>query len=147
MFDTDSRSNDLETIDFGDALMTAKCEFVTKYGDPTKPDFNYKEYRRKLANEKVEMPPNEWTTINDPVLLRHEELVHRLVWQSREVQIVVRQVESMQDQIDTIEEKLNRMERHMERTSNCVTVIVQEMRNGQLNIGRQRRNETQNIIE
>ena len=93
------------------------------------------------------MPPNEWKTINDPVLLRHEELVHRLVWQSREVQRIVRQVESMQDQIDTIEEKLNRMERHMERTSNCVTVIVQEMRNGQLNIGRQRRNETQNIIE
>ena len=148
MSDSDSRStNDSEFVRFDDAMMIARDQFIQKYGDETKPGFDYKEYRRKLAREKVEMPPNDWMKTEDPVLLRHEELVYRMECQTRQMQRVVRQLESMQDQIENMENKLDTMERSIERTADCVTVIVQEMRSGQLNVRNQNRGNIHNIVE
>ena len=146
MSDWESGTSGSETTELDDLLMAVRRDFISKYGDETSPDFDYKRYRRKLANEKVQMPKKESTEITDPIISRHEELVHRLVRNSREVQRVIRQVESMQDQIDSIEEKLTRMETNVERTRDCVTVIGQELRNGQLN-HRQRRNQIHNVVE
>ena len=106
-------------------------DFKRRYGDPTHVDFDHVSFRRKLADEAIAKPNKDWVNQSDPVKLRHEELIYRLVMQQKSVDSVMNKMSSMQDQFDKVTDRLSSIERCVSRVSNYVEVVVRELREQQ----------------